>query len=79
MADQWGNYWKRFDNLNPGGALMLGEVLSQEDGYSWVQILGSGSVMRVKGAGVAVGHRAFIRDNAVEGEAPMLSVVEIEV
>ena len=52
-----------------------------DGGYTIVQILGQGSVMRVKNGPsvVAVGHRAFIRNGAVEGEAPLLDVVVVEV
>ena len=81
MSDIWGNQWKRWTNLSPGGALMVGEVLAIDGAYTVVRILGQGSIMRVKNGPsvVAMGHFAFVRDGAVEGEAPGLAIIVVDV
>ena len=73
------NAWTRWKALNPEPALMVGEVISQDTdaGTSQVQILG-GSLLRVQGVGVAVGLQAFVRAGQIEGDAPTLPTVEIE-
>lgn len=73
------NAWTRWKALNPEPALMVGEVISQDlaAGTSQVQILG-GSLLRVQGTAGAVGLPVFVRDGKIEGDAPTLPTVEIE-
>lgn len=77
------NPWSRWQSLTPDPALMVGEVISIDSvaGTSVVQIppVVGGSLLRVSGASVAIGARAFVRGGVIEGEAPELGIVEVEV
>lgn len=71
------NPWTRWSALNPAPALMVGEVISIADGYSTVQLPG-GSMISAKGTTVPVGQLAYVRGGVVEGPAPELDQIEIE-
>lgn len=77
------NPWSRWQSLTPEPALMVGEVVSIDAvaGTSVVQIppVAGGSLLRVSGTSVAVGDRAFVRGGVIEGAAPELELVEVEV
>lgn len=73
------NLYRRLAELLPQAPLLVGQVSSHNaDGTSTVQLPGGGT-LRVRGQGVAVGQKAFVRDGVVEGAAPNLSIVEIEI
>jgi len=74
------NVWTRFKRLFPGAPLQVGAVLSVDiqTGTSIVQLIGGGT-LTVRGTGVAAGKKVFVRDGLIEGSAPDLPVVEIEV
>lgn len=73
------NLWATFKALLPQSPLLLGQVVEHhEDGTSTVQ-LPDGAFMRVRGQGVEPGSKAFIRDGALEGEAPNLPTYLVEV
>ena len=73
------NQWKQFAALIPGDPLLVGTVLSHEaDGTSTVQ-LPDGGILRPQGQDVTVGDRAFVQSNRVQGEAPALLAVEVNV
>lgn len=73
------NLWKRFQDLIPHDPLLVGTVLAHHaDGTSTVELLGGGT-LRVRGQDVAIGTAAWVRAGVIEGEAPTLSQVEIEV
>lgn len=72
------NLWRRFQQLaNPPTLTTVGVVVSADFGECTVQFPG-GSTMRVQGTGT-VGTHYYIRDGRLDGEAPMLVVVEIEI
>lgn len=77
------NPWSRWQAINPAPALMVGLVVSRDTGAgtSVVQIppITGGSLVRVLGAEVEPGSRAYVRDGRIEGQAPSLALVEVEV
>jgi len=74
------NFWTRFAKLLPQSPLLIGTVLSIDfsSGASMVQLPGGGT-LNVRGTDVAVGQKAFVRNGLIEGTAPDLPVVEIEI
>lgn len=73
------NLWRRFASLLPTDPLQIATVQTlNADGTSTVQSPAGGLVV-VRGQGVAIGQKAFIRYGRIEGEAPDLPVYEFEV
>lgn len=73
------NLYRRLAELLPQAPLLVAQVSSHNaDGTSTVQLVGGGT-LRARGQAVTVGQMAFVRDGVVEGAAPNLTVVEIEV
>ena len=74
------NPWKRFIGLLPGGSRTVGTVANVNNaaGTSTV-ILRNGVQVVVQGTSVGVGHKAFITDGSITGQAPSLPQYEIEV
>ena len=73
------NLWKKFESLLPQDPLLTATVTAHNsDGTSTVQYPGDGIAV-VRGQGVAVDGKAFIRSNQVQGEAPDLPFSEFEV
>jgi len=74
------NIWARFKRLFPDAPLQIGTVLSVDiqTGTSMVQLIGGG-ILTVRGTSIASGKKAFVRDGLIEGAAPDLPGVEIEV
>ncbi len=72
------NTWARFKRLLPGAPLLIGTIESTHaDGTSTVLMLGGGS-QRVRGTGTA-GQAVYVRGGMIEGQAPSMAQVEIEV
>lgn len=72
------NLWRAFERLLPGEPLLIADVLSvNADGTRTVQQL-DGGVLRVTGE-ATVGQRVFVRAGAIEGPAPTLTSVTIEI
>jgi len=72
------NLWRRFQQLaSPPSLVTVGTVVDADFGECTVEFPG-GSRLRVKGAGT-VGQPYFIRDGRLDGEAPSLMALEIEV
>lgn len=71
------NPFKRLLNLLPQRPLQVGEVTAASGGVCTVQLPGGG-LLTARGD-ATVGDRVFVRDGAIEGQAPTLTVVEIEV
>ena len=71
------NLFKRFQRLIAAPPLMVGDVLSVDDGVAIVEEPG-GARHTVRGD-VTVGDRVFFRAGAVEGPAPALPVDFVEV
>ena len=75
------NPWSRFVALAGADPLLVGEVIAHRtDGSetSLVELPGGGMLV-ASGQTVAVGHMAFVRSGKIQGEAPALPGLEIEV
>lgn len=73
------NLIKRLRNLFPGAPLLIGTVTeTHADGTLTVQLAGGGQ-LRVRGDGFEEGDRVFVRDGVIEGSAPALPVIQIEI
>jgi hypothetical protein len=78
LGEDTPNQWARFRRLLPGDPLLMGTVEQQHvDGTATVLLVGGGSV-RVRGE-AADGSTVYVRGGRIEGPAPSLSQVEIEV
>lgn len=71
------NLFRAFLNLLPARPLQVGTVLSVSDGIAAIELPGGG-VLQARGQATA-GQRVFVRDGVIEGAAPDLPVVLIEV
>jgi len=75
------NPWSRYVALSGSDPLMVGEVLAHRgDGSntSLIELPGGGHLV-ASGQSVPVGEMAFVRSGKVEGPAPALAGIEIEV
>lgn len=75
------NLWAQFVALSVPPQLLVGEVLAHRtDGSntSLIELPGGGHLV-ANGQSVAVGQMAFVRAGKVEGSAPLLPALEIEV
>ena len=71
------NPFKQLLDLLPAAPLQVGDVTATADGIATIQLPGGG-VVHARG-NVTVGDRVFFRDGVVEGPAPDLTVVLIDV
>lgn len=71
------NLYSVFKNFLPKKPLLVGVVMSIRAGGCVVQFP-NGSVINARGS-ATVGSSVFVRDDVIEGVAPSLSVVVIEV
>lgn len=72
------NLWARFRRLVAESPITIVTVNTvNADGTSLVATAGGG-VMRVIGVDVQTGHKAFVRGDAIIGEAPDLPFYELE-
>lgn len=73
------NLWAQFKTILPGAPLRIGAVSSVDiaSGTSRVTLL-DGAVLTARGTSVAVGGKAFVRGDLIEGTAPDLPYGEIE-
>jgi|Wag4MinimDraft_13_1082653.scaffolds.fasta_scaffold15321_2 hypothetical protein len=73
------NLWKKFNNLLPQDPLLIATVAAHNsDGTSTVTWPGGGQ-STVQGQSVAVGSKAFVQSNRLQGQAPDLPSYEFEV
>jgi hypothetical protein len=73
------NAWRDFRGLLPTSPLYVVEVTAHNaDGTSTVE-LPSGDEFTVRGQAVDVGDFAFVRDGAIEGEAPAVTPITLDV
>jgi hypothetical protein len=69
----------RLRELTAGPPLLVGEVVTiNGDGTSTIT-LPTGGEIRARGTSVSVGNNAFVRNGVIEGAAPSLSTVTIEI
>lgn len=71
------NLFKRFSDLTGRSLRTVGTCISADFGECTIQYPG-GSITRVRGAGV-VGNRYFVLDGQLDGDAPTLASLTIEV
>lgn len=71
------NPFARLKALLAGPPLQVGTVAATSDGFVTVQLPG-GNTVRVRGD-ATVGGSVFFRDGAIEGVAPALTLINIEV
>lgn len=71
------NLYKRFSDLTGRSLRTVGTCVSSANGESVLQYPG-GALVRVQGEGTPE-QRYFVRDGALDGEAPTLVGLEIEV
>lgn len=71
------NPYKSLLALMPNPPLLVGDVDSYADGVAIVTLPGGGTVS-ARGS-TAVGARVFVRDGVIEGPAPELTLLTIEV
>lgn len=71
------NAYTAFLSLLPARPLQAGTVTAIDGAVRTVQLAG-GALLRVRGD-AAIADRVFVRDGAIEGPAPNLPIVSIEV
>lgn len=71
------NLWRRLRQLTPEAPLLIGEVVAA-DTYGATLQLPTGALVQVRGAGT-VGQKVFFRAGVIEGVAPDLPVIDIEI
>lgn len=71
------NLYAEFKRLIPDAPLLVGVIIATDAGGATIE-LPDGATLRARGEG-AVNQTVFIRDGMIEGPAPTLGVVEIEV
>lgn len=64
-------------NLLPSYPLQVGNVAAVTDGIATLR-MPDGKFIRARGA-ATVGQSVFVRNGVIEGEAPALTVIEIEI
>lgn len=71
------NLWRRFVDLGGRSLRTVGTCIASEFGESMIEYPG-GFAVKVQGSGT-VGQRYFVRNGKLDGEAPDLVALEIEV
>ena len=72
------NLWRQFQDLLPTSTTLIGTIIATHiDQTVSVQLLDGGQ-LRVTG-NATDGTRVFIRDGRIEGEAPELPQIDIEI
>lgn len=71
------NLYTRFSDLSGRSLRTVGTCISADFGECTIQYPG-GAVVRVNGAGT-VGTRYFVKDGRLDGEAPVLNSLTIEI
>lgn len=71
------NLYRDFKDIFPDAPLQAGQVATVASGVARVTLPGGG-VVAARGA-ASVGQRVFVRDGLVEGEAPNLTFVTIDI
>lgn len=71
------NPYAVFKELLPDDPLLIGEVIATSTGRATIQFL-DGSLMIARGEAM-VGQKVYVKGGFIQGEAPSLTVVEIEI
>lgn len=74
------NLYEQFRQLIPDPPLQAGTVIDVGSGVVTVQLPGGGRIKaRANPSSAAIGQKVFVRDDAVEGIAPNLTLEIIEI
>lgn len=80
VGEDTGNRWAAWKRLTPGSPLLSGQVSEASAGLARVGLPGTGTVRaRYRGDAPAIGSRVWMQDGWVQGGAPTLEPLEIEV
>lgn len=71
------NLYQAFKEIFPDAPRLTGEVIAHENGVATIQFHGGGVAQVIGDA--TPGQFVFVRDGVIEGEAPNLPVVDIEI
>lgn len=71
------NLLAEFKSLLPDAPLLAGEVLAVAGNIATIE-LPDGATLTARGP-ATIGQRVFVRDGAIEGQAPALTIVLIEI
>lgn len=71
------NLYRIFKDLIPQSPLLIGEVVASHSTYCDIELPG-GAYITARGAGT-VGDKVFVRDGMIEGVAPTLTVITVEI
>lgn len=71
------NLLSEFRSLLPGAPLQVGEVTAIDNGIATIE-LPDGATLTARGP-ATIGQRVFVRDGVIEGQAPALTTVLIEI
>lgn len=71
------NLYRQFAKLFAADPLLVGEVLATDTIGCTIE-LPDGSLVKARGT-ASVGDKVFVRSGAIEGPAPDVAVVEIEI
>ena len=71
------NLLAEFKSLLPGAPLLAGEVTAVSGNIATIE-LPDGATLTARGT-AAIGQRVFVRDGVIEGQAPTLTTVLIEI
>lgn len=72
------NLFAAFRRLVPGAPLLVGTVTGAASAGVYLVQLPGGAAIQARGV-ASVGHSVFVRGGLIEGPAPALTVVTIEV
>lgn len=71
------NFYRQLLDLLPSAPLLVGDVVAISNGVATIQEPGGG-LSQARGV-AQVGDRVYFRDGAIQGPAPALPIVDIEV
>lgn len=71
------NLFKQFQTLFGKSPLQIGDVIAVDGDVATVQLAGAG-IAKARGP-AEVGQKVFVRNGVLEGQAPELPVVPIEI
>lgn len=72
------NPYKLLRDLLPDAPLQIGTVQSVSGGVATILVDGASGTCTARGAATS-GQRVFFRDNVIEGSAPTLTLVTIDI
>lgn len=75
-----GNIWKKFVALIPTSTKYVGTIVTViNDGFYTVSLVGGGTLQVTGPVGLSISDRVFITDKKIDGPAPSLTTLTIEV